>query len=65
MLILVKADIVENEELRFRPEIGDIRYLGALHIVFRFQGDIAGIAGVVFTCDGIAYSTDHHQGLFF
>ena len=44
MGILVEANAIEDEELRFRPEVRDIANAGALQVIFSLGRDVAGVA---------------------
>ena len=59
--VLVEADIVEDEELRLRPDEAGIGDPGALEIIDRLAGDVARIAGVVLAGDRILDVADHRQ----
>ena len=50
---LIEAHIVENVELGFRPEVGDVGDARALQIRFGFFGDLARVAIVFFPRDGV------------
>src|SRR5262249_35105260 len=47
---LVVADVVEDEELHLRAEMGDVRDPGRSHVVDRLASDVARVAGVVLVC---------------
>ena len=53
MLRLVVANVVEDEELHFRAEIGGVGDAGRLHVVDGLAGDVARVARVV-----LAWSAD-------
>src|SRR5262249_37414329 len=61
VLILGVADVVENEELGFRAEVGDVADAGGLQVGFGFAGDVARVAGVVFLGDRIDDVADQRQ----
>ena len=63
VLVLVVADVVEDEELALRPEIGDLGEARLLQIGLGLAGDIARVARVVLAREGIADVADHHEGL--
>ena len=59
--VLVEAHIVEHEKLRLGADEAGVGDAGALEIVGRFAGHMAGIAGVVFAADRILHVADHRQ----
>ena len=61
VLVLVEADVIENEELRFRAEIGGVADAAVLQVQFGLLGDPARIALVVLLGDGIVHVAEHHQ----
>ena len=61
VLVLVEADVVEDEELGFRAEIGGVRDAGILQILFRFQRHPSRIALVSLPRDRIDYIAGHHE----
>ena len=63
VFVLIETDIVENEELCFRSEVGRVRQPRQLHVVFCFAGNIARIFGIVLTRDGILNVAGHYQRL--
>ena len=60
MLVLVEADVVENEELGFGAEKRGIARAAVLQEQFGFLGDPAGIALVVLFGDGVDHVAQHH-----
>ena len=63
VLVLVEADVVEDEELRLRPEVGGVGDAQALQVVLRLAGDVPRIPGVVLARDRVADVADQDQGL--
>ena len=61
MLVLIVANVVEDEELELRAEIGGVGDAGGLHVVDRLAGDVARIAGVVLLGERILDVADHRQ----
>ena len=63
VLVLVEADVVEDEELGFRPEIGGVRDAEALYIVLRLAGDVSRIPRIVLARDRVADVAEYGEGL--
>ena len=61
MLVLIVADVVEDEELQFRAEVGDVGDAGRFHVVDRLAGHVARIARVVFLGERVLDVADHRQ----
>ena len=59
----VVGDPVEDEELRFRPEVGDVADAARLEVPFRLLRDEARIARVGFPGDRIDDVADEREGL--
>ncbi len=56
------TDVVEDEELGLRTEIGGIGEAGRFQVSFGFSGDEAGITGIAFAGDRIDDVADQAQG---
>ncbi len=63
VLVLVEADVIEDEELGFRPEIGGVREPQALYIVLRLSGDVSRIPRIVLARDRVADVAEYGEGL--
>ena len=63
VLVLVVADVVENEEFALGAEIRDFCQARLLQVGLGLAGDIARVAGIVLAGDRIADIADHHEGL--
>ncbi len=61
VLVLVKANVIENEELGFGAEVGRVGKAAVLQVHLGFLGDPARIALVVLPRDGIDDVAGHHQ----
>ena len=61
MLILIEADVVENEELGFGPEIRGVADAAVLQIHLGFARDPARIAIVALPRDRVDHVAGHHQ----
>ena len=61
VLILIEADVVEDEELGFGAEIRGVGDAAVLQIHLGFARDPARIALVVLARDGIDHVAGHHQ----
>ena len=62
VLVLIEADIVENEELGFRAKIGSVADAAVLQIQLGLARDPARIAIIVLARDRIHDVADHNQG---
>ena len=65
MLVLIEADVIEDEELGFGAEIGGVGEAGILQIHLGLAGDPARVAVVVLARDRIDHVAQHHQRLGF
>ena len=63
VLVLVEADVVEDEEFRFRTDIDRVGEAGRAQIRFRLARDVARVTRVVLAGNGIADVADHDQRL--
>ncbi len=61
VLVLIEADVIENEELGFRAEVGRVADAAVLQVQLGLLGDPARIALVVLLGDGIDHVAEHHQ----
>ncbi|MBA7589415.1 hypothetical protein ES708_31500 [subsurface metagenome] len=64
MLVLIETDVVEDEKLRLRSEIGGVGQLGLFEVILRFYGDMPGIPGVILACNRIADVADQYECFF-
>ena len=62
VLVLIVADVVEDEELQFGAEIGGVGDAGRLHVVDGLAGHVARIARVVLLGERVLNVADHRQG---
>ena len=63
VLVLIEADVVEDEELRLRPEERRVAEADGRQVGHRLAGDVARVARIVLTRDRIADVADEHQRL--
>ena len=63
VLVLVVADVVEDEELALGTEVGDVGEAGPLQERLRLARDVARVAGVVLSGERVADVADDHEGL--
>ena len=61
MRVLVEADVIENEKLRFRAEKRGVADAGILQIQLGLFGDPARVAFIILLGERIAHIADHHQ----
>ena len=61
--VLIEADVVEDEELRLRPEVGGVRYPGGDQVVLGLLGHVAGITGIRLPGDRVPDETVHVERL--
>ena len=61
VLVLIVADVVEDEELQLGAEVGDVGDAGRLHVVDGLAGDVARIARVVLLGERVLDVADHGQ----
>ena len=61
VLVLIEADVVEDEELGFGAEVGGVGEAAVLQVHLGFLGDPARVALVVLARDGIDHVAGHHQ----
>jgi hypothetical protein len=61
VLILIEADVVENEELGFRAEIGGVGDAAVLQVQLGLWRDPARVALVALLGDRVLHVADHHQ----
>ena len=62
MLVLIEADVVEDEEFGFRAKVGGVAHAAVLQIQLGFFGDPARVALVVLLGDGVDDVAVHHDG---
>ena len=62
VLILIEADVVENEELGFRAEIGGVGNAAVLQVKLGLLANPARVALVALLGDRVLGVPDHHQG---
>jgi hypothetical protein len=62
-LVLGETDVVEDEELRLRPEVDRVGDPGGLEVTLGLQGHIARVARVALQCDRIMHETVEVQRL--
>src|SRR4028118_329289 len=62
MLVLVKADIIKDEELSFRAKEGGITNTSGNQVVYCLLSNGAGVAAIRFTCARFHNATDNAQG---
>src|SRR5205085_2263513 len=61
----VYANVVEDEELSFRPDVAGVGDAGAVQVFFSFDGDVARILGVIGTRDRVLnVADDVERGVF-
>src|SRR5581483_10030846 len=61
LLTLVKANVVEDEELGFGSEVGSIGKSGGCQVHFGLASDVARIAIVALFGDRIHHIRNHHE----
>ena len=61
VLVLVEADVVEDEELGFKAELGDVGQSGRLHVGLGLAGNVARIFGIVLAGDRVLDVAGHGQ----
>ncbi len=62
VLPLVEADVVEDKELGFGPEIGHVGRAGEPQVGFRLLGDVPRVARILLLGDGVDNVADHADG---
>ena len=63
VLVLVEADIVEDVELRLRPEVGGVGQAGRHEVLLRLLGHEPGVAGVGVAGHRVAHEAVEVEGL--
>ena len=61
--VLIEANVVEDEELGFRPEVGGVRHPRRHQVVLGLLGDVPGVAGVGLAGDRVAHEAVQVEGL--
>ena len=61
VLILIEADVVENEELGFRAEIGGVGNAAVLQVKLGLLANPARVALVALLGDRVLHVADHHE----
>ena len=61
VLVLVEADVVENEKLRLGPEVRRVRHPAVGQVQFRFARDPPRIPLITLLGDRILHVADHNQ----
>ena len=62
-LVLGETDVVEDEELRLRPEVDGVGDPGGLEVALGLQGHVAGVTGVALERDRVVHEAVEVQRL--
>jgi hypothetical protein len=63
VLVLVEADVIENEELRLRPDVRLVGHAGGTHVGFGLARHVARVLGIILPRDRVLNVARHRQGL--
>ena len=63
MLILVEANVIEDEKFCLGAKVGGISDTAALQIIYGFASDVAGVAGIILASNRVADVADQYQRL--